>query len=62
MHAPTPATTGAPSTPDPTTIQVAEVAEQVGLARLALDLGYPVTAADILGSAHRALLDLAVTQ
>lgn len=61
MHAPTPATTGAPATPDPTTVQVAEqaaqVAELVGLARLALDIGHPAAAAGILADAQAVLRD-----
>lgn len=51
-----------PAGPDrPATPSLGDLAERVGLARLALDLGYPVTAADILGDVQRALLDLAAS-
>lgn len=43
----------------PATPTLGDLAERVGLSRLAIDLGYPVTAADILGGVQRALLDLA---
>jgi hypothetical protein len=52
-----PATPGRPALPS-----LGDLAEQVGLARLAVDLGYPVAAGDILGGVHRALRDLAVAQ